>query len=208
MRDPDNVRAVAGLRPDMMGFIFYDKSAREVQSSDSVSPLAEFPEISRVGVFVNPDLEDVLEKTREYGLDQVQLHGDESPGFCSAVAGFVPVIKAFRIAEKSDFELVNSYAGSVELFLFDAKGKGYGGNGIQFDWSLLEEYRGNTPFLLSGGIGPQDLEAIRRFHHPQCVGIDVNSGFETAPAQKDASMLAPFLANISPFHLNDSTVKR
>ncbi|MEM7037774.1 MAG: tryptophan synthase subunit beta, partial [Bacteroidota bacterium] len=137
-------------------------------------------------------LDTILEKTELYGLDYVQLHGDESPGFCAAVDGFVPVIKAFRVGEGFDFEALGKYEAACSYFLFDTKGKNYGGNGTKFDWDLLNGYAGSTPFLLSGGIGPEDAEIVRAFEHPRMAGVDLNSGFEMEPGLKDIAKVKEF----------------
>ena len=100
---------------------------------------------------------------------------------------------AFNIATKEDLEQTKAYEGLVDYFLFDTKGASVGGNGVQFDWDLLADYHGQTPFLLSGGIGPEDAKRIRAFHHPQCIGIDLNSRFELSPGFKDINKLKTFI---------------
>ena len=110
--------------------------------------------------------------------------------------GFATVIKAFNIATATDLEATKPYEGIVDYFLFDTKGKSIGGNGEKFDWSVLANYVGETPFLLSGGIGPDDAERVKAFHHPKCIGIDLNSRFETAPGLKDINKLKEFIKEI------------
>lgn len=188
MREPANIRAVEALEPDLMGFIFYEKSPRYV--SEVPEYLPEGPE--RTGVFVNHSAEVMLEKARIFGLKWVQLHGQESPALCRTMkeAG-LKVIKAFSISAAGDIEGPEAYEGSCDLFLFDTKTPGVGGSGKCFDWSLLDRYRGRTPFLLSGGIGPDtDLGAVT---HPMLAGYDLNSRFETAPAVKDIDRLKTFI---------------
>ncbi|MBR4644805.1 MAG: phosphoribosylanthranilate isomerase [Bacteroidaceae bacterium] len=193
MRDPENIRAVEEkVKPDMMGFIFWKGSKRYVSEVPSY-----LPKCTRVGVFVNPTEEEVLQKVMDFGLNVIQLHGQESPDFCQSIKSTtgLPLIKAISIGEpdSSLFTLHSSlYEGIVDLFLFDTKCQTVGGSGQQFEWDILQEYKGNTHFLLSGGIGPGDEEKVRRWCHPKCIGIDLNSRFEIAPALKDVEALAKF----------------
>lgn len=191
MRDADNIRAVSELHIDWMGFIFWPPSSRYVSEKPSFLPTRQ----KRVGVFVDARIEEVKSKADEYALDLIQLHGKESPAFCEWLkANSRPqLIKAFNIATQEDLEQTRPYEGLVDYFLFDTKAKMVGGNGTQFDWSVLSAYQGNTPFLLSGGIGPGDAEKVRNFHHPQLAGIDLNSRFELSPALKDIEKLKQFI---------------
>ena len=197
MREPENIRAVEeNAHPDMMGFIFWKGSKRYVSEVPSY-----LPKCTRVGVFVNPKEEEVLQKVKDFGLNAIQLHGQESPDFCQRIkqATRLPLIKAISIGESDSslFTLHSSlYEGIVDLFLFDTKCKCVGGSGVQFDWDILQHYKGDTPFLLSGGIGPGDEEKVRRWRHPRWVGIDLNSRFETAPAYKDVEALATFVSKL------------
>lgn len=109
------------------------------------------------------------------------------------IAPHIRIIKALPIADKDDFQRAGQYEGMVDFFLFDTKCSTKGGSGNRFDWGLLSAYQGQTPFLLSGGIGPEDAEAIRRIDHPQFAGIDVNSRFETSPGVKDVEKLRSFV---------------
>lgn len=199
MREPENIRAVEEqVKPDMMGFIFWEGSKRCVTEVPSY-----LPQCTRVGVFVNPTEEEVLQKAKDFSLNAIQLHGQESPDFCRTIKKQtgLPIIKAFSIGEgdSSLFTLHSSrYDGIAGLFLFDTKCKCVGGSGEQFNWDILQHYKGDTPFLLSGGIGPGDEEKVRRWCHPRWVGIDLNSRFESAPAYKDAQALAKFVKGLSP----------
>ena len=155
-----------------------------------------------VGVFVNDMPQNIVTAVYNYHLSYVQLHGDESPVMIdnlrrTLVPDIVPqikIIKAISVSSAEDLKRCEQYEGHVDLFLFDTKCKGYGGSGQKYDWSVLEAYTGPTPFLLSGGIGPDDAARLRDFHHPQCVGIDLNSKFETAPGMKDVEKLKTFLS--------------
>jgi phosphoribosylanthranilate isomerase len=191
MRDADNIRAVSELGIDWMGFIFWPPSSRYVSEKPSFLPTRQ----KRVGVFVDARIEEVKSKADEYALDLIQLHGSESPAFCERLKANSrqQLIKAFNIATQEDLEQTIPYEGLVDYFLFDTKAKMVGGNGTQFDWSVLSAYQGNTPFLLSGGIGPDDTEKVRNFHHPQLAGIDLNSRFELSPAFKDIEKLKQFI---------------
>lgn len=191
MRDADNIRAVSELGIDWMGFIFWAPSSRYVSEKPTFLPTRQ----KRVGVFVDARIEEVKSKADEYALDLIQLHGSESPAFCERLKANSrqQLIKAFNIAIQEDLQQTSPYEGLVDYFLFDTKAKMVGGNGTQFDWSVLSAYQGNTPFLLSGGIGPDDAEKVRNFHHPQLAGIDLNSRFELSPALKDIEKLKQFI---------------
>jgi len=202
MREAENIREVEALGPDWMGFIFWEKSKRNVSKIPPYLPIA----CKRVGVFVDESPDTIIAFAREYSLDLIQLHGQESPEFiqhllslCSANCDSIAIprlIKAFNIATVEDLEKTKPYEGIVDFFLFDTKGKMVGGNGEQFDWSILNHYHGSTPFLLSGGIGPNDVEHVRSFHHTSCIGIDLNSRFELEPGLKDTDKLKIFIKQI------------
>ena len=188
MRDADNIREVDALGIDMMGFIFWPKSSRYVSERPAYLP----QRAQRVGVFVDEDVEQVRCTAADYALDYIQLHGAERPEYVGQLREW-RIIKAFNIATTHDFAQTMPYEGLVDYFLFDAKGKSVGGNGEKFDWDVLQTYAGDTPFLLSGGIGPDDAERVKAFHHPKCVGIDLNSRFEKEPGLKDIIKLKTFL---------------
>ena len=196
MREAENIRAVEALGIDLMGFIFWPKSSRYVNERPAYLPT----QCKRVGVFVNASIEEIMQKVQDYALDYIQLHGSESPEYAqrlrSVYGDSVAVIKAFNIATKEDLEATKSYEGLADYFLFDTKAQLPGGSGQQFDWSVLADYVGETPFLLSGGIGPDDAERVKAFNHPKCVGIDLNSKFEVEPALKDIQKLKTFLEQL------------
>ena len=194
MREAENIREVEALGIDMMGFIFWPKSSRYVSKRPAYLPT----QCKRVGVFVNEDAETIKKIAEDYALDYIQLHGSESPDYIHALrvdCGFA-VIKAFNIATTEDLETTKPYEGIVDYFLFDTKGKSVGGNGEKFDWSVLEAYHGDTSFLLSGGIGPDDAERVKAFRHPKCIGIDLNSKFEDEPALKNIQELKIFIEQL------------
>ena len=191
MRDAENIHEVEALGIDLIGFIFWPKSSRYVSERPAYLPT----NCKRVGVFVDENIEVVKKIAQDYALDYIQLHGNETPDYCALLKGH-KLIKAFNIATAEDFEQTKPYEGLVNYFLFDTKGKSVGGNGTKFDWSVLDDYHGTTPFILCGGIGPDDAARIRSFHHPQLAGIDLNSKFEDAPALKNIQKLKTFLEQL------------
>ena len=197
MRESENIEKVAQLGVDMMGFIFYPKSPRF--TSQSVDRTAADKNVCRVGVFVNESAGLISDKIHLFDLNAVQLHGNESRELCELLHkqnGLLKVIKAISVSTAGDIQKYKEYVGAVDYFLFDTKCKTVGGSGQQFDWQVLENYDGDVPFILSGGIGPEDVERIRNFHHPKCIGIDLNSKFELKPGLKDVKKLNTFLENI------------
>ena len=195
MREAENIREVEALGIDMMGFIFWPKSSRYVSERPAYLPT----QCKRVGVFVNEDVEKVKHIAEDYALDFIQLHGSESPeqiSHLSPLASHLSIIKAFNIATADDLEATKPYEGLVDYFLFDTKAQLPGGSGQQFDWSVLTNYVGKTPFLLSGGIGPDDAKRVKAFNHSKCVGFDLNSKFEVEPALKDIQKLKTFLEQL------------
>lgn len=194
MREADNIRQVDGLAIDLIGFLFYEGSPRFSAHRPEYLPLST----KRVGVFVNESETVIGEKIEEYGLHFVQLHGTESPDFCARIQSYgVGVIKAFPIGSTDDLPQTAGYTSCCDLFLFDTPTKAHGGSGLSFDWDLLRLYQGPIPFLLSGGIGPDDATRVSDFYHPLCRGIDINSRFEISPGLKNISLLKSFLKNVN-----------
>ena len=192
MRESGNIREVEALGIDWMGFIFWAHSARNVSLKPDYLP----SRCKRVGVFVNAPMAFIREKVGDFGLDILQLHGGEDEDFIRQLRAELPsllIVKALNVAREEDLEQSKRYEGLCDYFLFDTKAEKVGGNGKSFDWEILHSYKGNTPFLLSGGIGPDDKERLRAFHHPQMAGIDLNSRFEIRPAVKDIHLLKSFL---------------
>ncbi len=208
MQQPGNMIQVAELQPDYMGFIFYDKSPRYFNDD-----LPEIPsEIKKTGVFVNASIEEILQKVSRYNLNAVQLHGDETAGFCKDLKielqklGNTPeMIKVFSVGENFDFQDLKAFEGIVDYFLFDTKTALRGGSGKEFDWQILKEYPSNTPFFLSGGIGPEHGKAIAELKNhffrtgkPALLyAIDVNSKFELKPGLKKLKELKDFKTQIN-----------
>ena len=230
MRDTENIREVSQLGIDMMGFIFYPKSPRYVQMLNSkagiipdyseermqrMTALTRDGECSldeeqmthrgkRVGVFVDDMPQNIVTRVYNYGLDYIQLHGNEPretienlrATLDTDIKPGIKFIKAISVSTVDDVKKYKEYVGAVDLFLFDTKCKTMGGSGEQFDWQVLDAYDGDIPFLLSGGIGPDDAERVNTFQHPQCIGIDLNSKFEIEPAFKDVDKLREFLLKV------------
>jgi len=196
MRTAGNISEIAADGVDYVGFIFYDKSPRFAGDMPAENTGTIPCGIKKVGVFVNSSAEEIGRIVDRYGLDMVQLHGDETPGFCEEVKRFIPVMKAFSVSSPEDFQAIEKYAGTCDFFLFDTKTPGRGGSGEKFDWNLINFYTGDTPFFLSGGISPNDACAIKKLKHPALRGVDINSRFETEPGIKDALMVNSFIKNI------------
>ncbi len=197
MKYMENVNSVVALRPDFMGFIFYDRSMRymrETLSPEFVSSLNQHTKT--VGVFVNTDEDNVVQIAEKYQFRYVQLHGNESPAYCDKVANTLLVIKAFGVDDQFDFDVLDDYT-SCSYFLFDTSTPHHGGSGNKFDWNLLDNYKGATPFILSGGIGLYDVESIHSFHHPRLFAIDINSRFETEPGFKDIALITSFIQKLN-----------
>lgn len=196
MKNPDNIKELGQLPIDYMGMIFYEKSPRFVDRL-TVTDLYTLPkDIKRVGVFVNAGADYIKAKIKEYNLDLVQLHSNESPEFCKELNKTTPVVKAFSISEAKDLEKTGAYEDAASIFLFDTKTPQYGGSGQKFDWNILNEYKGSIPFLLSGGISTDDVENIKTIRHPQFYGIDLNSKFELEPGLKDIQLLEQFIKSL------------
>lgn len=190
MTEAENIRNVEELGIDMIGFIFYPKSPRCLCEKPGYLPI----DAKRVGVFVNESKENILMYADRFGLNYIQLHGDESPEYCRSLQNNgLHLIKAFSIALPKDLNNVLDYEGLCSYYLFDTKTPQYGGSGNQFDWSILHRYKASTPFLLSGGINPYSAKAIKEFHHPRLAGIDINSRFEITPGIKEVERIRIFL---------------
>jgi phosphoribosylanthranilate isomerase len=185
-----------GLDIDFAGMIFYKDSPRYVGNKLNAKDVkkADF-DLKKTGVFVNPEMIEVLDAIDEYGLEVVQLHGDETPEMCEDLSSEVEVIKAFRITGTEDIDkLVAPYDAVCDYYLFDTGGlkESFGGTGQQFDWSILAKAKIEKPFFLSGGIGVEDAARVRAFKHPDMFGVDINSKFEVSPGVKDMKLLLQF----------------
>mgnify|MGYP004511720171 CR=1 FL=1 len=193
MRDAENIRAVEEqVSPDYMGFIFYEASPRYVAEKPSYLPT----QCKRTGVFVNATFGEIMTAVRTYELQAVQLHGEVFPEQCRKLRECgLTVIRALPASTAIDAD-THSYEEVVDFFLFDTPTPQHGGSGKRFDWHMLESYHGRVPFLLSGGLNADALDDIHHFHHPRWAGIDLNSGFEAAPAMKNVQTLKHFVESI------------
>jgi phosphoribosylanthranilate isomerase len=201
MKYQDNINQVAELQPDYLGFIFYDGSSRFF---DSIMPQLS-KKISKVGVFVNASIQNIIEIIEKYDLQAVQLHGEESPAFCEELKkqlnidrskNTIEIIKVFSIKDEFNFNILRPYEEVCDYFLFDTKGKLPGGNGYTFDWKVLKDYPSVKPFFLSGGLGIDEIDNIKLFlkspESKYCYALDINSRFEKEPGLKDIALLKEF----------------
>jgi phosphoribosylanthranilate isomerase len=184
MKDLANIGAVAALHPDYMGFIFYKNSPRYV--GDSFSLKEEYEAMTTVGVFVNERTGEILKRLDDIKSTTAQLHGNETPAQCDELRSRgIEVIKVFSVDEEFDFEKTKAYTDVANYFLFDTKGKLYGGNAKTFDWSILEEYDQSVPFFLSGGLNTENVKVLARLDEMNIHAIDLNSGVEDEPGLKN-----------------------
>jgi len=182
------------LGVDYAGLIFYSRSVRYVLNKLKSKDVQQLPlSLQKVGVFVNASEEDIKTQIELYGLDVVQLHGDETPAFSSHISNLVTVIKSFRITQKNEQNIdwmVKPYEDSCDYYLFDTNRPGaYGGTGEKFDWGILNYNKINKPFFLSGGIGVRDIEKLKTFTHPFFYATDVNSKVEIEDGIKDINAI-------------------
>ena len=225
MPEPENIRDVAALGVDWIGFIFFPKSPRYVSqirsragiipdysvfmkheelSSKELSSKEMMRQVKRVGVFVDDMPQNIVTRAVNYELDIIQLHGSESvimidnlrSTLAPSIRKGIKFMKALSISTAEDILRYKEYEGHVDYFIFDTQTPLVGGSGNHFDWNMLDAYDGNTPFILSGGVGPDDAERVLSIRHPMFAGIDLNSQFETAPAVKNVDALKDFLAKI------------
>ncbi|MCL9770436.1 phosphoribosylanthranilate isomerase [Flavobacterium sp. HXWNR69] len=194
MKYPENITEISALQPDYLGFIFWEKSKRNM-TLDSIPELHETTK--KVGVFVDASIQEIAAKINQYQLDIIQLHGNESFIICENVKKLgVEVIKVFSMDSTFNFSKLKEYVFAVDYFLFDTKGKLPGGNGITFDWTILENYHFNVPYFLSGGIGTTEIDGLKKLLKSpaanKCYGIDVNSRFEKKLGIKNKIKLQKF----------------
>ncbi len=195
MREPENIGELVALQPDYIGFIFYPKSSRYAGQKLNPEYTKHLPAtVQKVGVFVNESLENILAVIKKFGLQAVQLHGNETPELCRQLKqdGFL-VLKAFALDDDFDFKELKSYEDTCDYFLFDTKGQQHGGNGFTFNWQILDNYHLETPFFLSGGLDLEHVPTIKASRWPQLQGIDINSRFELEPGLKNISKVKKML---------------
>ncbi len=196
MREAQNIHDVTALMPAYLGFIFYQKSPRYV-GDDFVMPVISTA-LCKTGVFVNEDVDTIHRLVKKYRLDAVQLHGNESVATCETLkSAGIKIIKAFSVDDEFDFTVTRLYEPVVDYFLFDTKGKYYGGNAQSFNWKLLEKYNQRIPFFLSGGISPENVSGVNEVQHMNIHAVDVNSGVEKSPGVKDIQKLNQLLTALN-----------
>lgn len=191
MRDAMNIREAAQLMPDFMGFIFYPASPRYVGQENISDRLKSLPgKIKKAGVFVDENPGSLVSIMNINDLDIVQLHGNESQGYCELLKkeGLV-IMKSIRVGKEFDFRDMAPFIGVADYFLFDTKGTTYGGTGVPFEWEVLNDYPYEVPFFLSGGVGIENIDGVKRLRSKQLMAIDVNSRIESAPGIKDIEKL-------------------
>ena len=201
MSDKENIlQLVADSSPDLMGLIFYEKSPRYVERHGVDAEFYQNLEIPKVGVFVDAALETILEKIRDYSLSYVQLHGDESVEYILRLKASSPVkiIKVCRVGTEVNWDEVRPFSDVVDMFLFDTQTSKFGGSGVQFDWSIMEQYPFENDFLLSGGVNKKSVGMIHALSAmvPRLSGVDINSRFEFEPGIKDIKRVGKFKKEI------------
>lgn len=198
LNNSKNIGQLQGLGLDFMGFIFYEESKRSIYQGDfSMEEANSISGIKKVGVFVDSSLDAVFEAAKSYQLDYIQLHGEESPKYCQSVkANGLKVIKVISVSNEMPKDYLKTYELCVDLFLFDTSGKDKGGNGIKFDWKILEDYHMDLPFLLAGGISLEDAAEIKRLNIKGLYGVDLNSKFELEPGVKVIHKVKQFIEEI------------
>jgi phosphoribosylanthranilate isomerase len=200
LRDTENLKEIAALGPDFVGFIFYDQSPRFVGDDLNEEVVKALPRsIRKVGVFVNASPDYILRSVKKYDFQYVQLHGNENPEYCRSLRNRgLSLIKAFRVDESFNFSMLNNYKAHCDFFLFDAKGDQPGGNGITFDWSILKRYDNEKPFFISGGIGLDNLDQLAALKGLKLYGVDVNSQVEISPGVKDVAKVKELITRLRP----------
>lgn len=198
IRNRENLIEIQELNPDFMGFIFYPFSPRYMRDKLSPVDLQEIPEtIKKTGVFVNMNVSEIENIVSSYNLDYAQLHGNESAEICKQLSSSgLNIIKAFRLDQGFNFDILTEYIPYCKYFLFDTFTPEYGGSGKKFNWNILKKYESEHPFLLSGGIGASDAEKILSFSHPSFIGVDLNSRFELSTGIKDVDKLKMFMKSV------------
>ncbi|MFT5730327.1 MAG: phosphoribosylanthranilate isomerase [Desulforhopalus sp.] len=187
MTRAEDVSFAVSAGVDALGFIFYEKSPRCIDLL-TAKTIIEFlpPFIDKVGVFVNATIEEV-KQVSTIGLSSIQLHGSETPDYCSELKEQLPfcsLIKAFRVGNESTADEFSKYNKVVDAFLLDTYVKGAkGGTGEVFDWTLIDKLNLARPVLLAGGLDPANIELAIRSTQSYC--FDVNSGVEVSPGVKD-----------------------
>ncbi len=195
MKYTGNINQIKELKPDYMGFIFHDKSPRNFEGS--LPRIAS--SITRVGVFVDQEVEEITAKVKRYHLNAIQLHGEEGPSYCKYLyEQDLEIIKVFSIDQEFDFSVLTPFEDCVDYFLFDTKGIHKGGNGTKFNWKVFENYTSEVPFILSGGIGMEEIPEVKKLLASDLpiYALDINSRFEIEPGVKETEKVEKFFKQI------------
>jgi phosphoribosylanthranilate isomerase len=195
MKDATQVEQLAAAGAGFYGLIFCKGSKRFVDpENNEMLSATKNTDLPVIGVFVNENIDQLKKIAAKYNLFAVQLHGDETPDYCNEIRKTIRVIKAFRISEGENVDArIKPFMESADYFLFDNGKGGYGGTGEKFNWDILSKAKIAKPFFLSGGIGPGDVDAIKRFQHPFLFAIDINSRFEISPGNKNLDEVELFI---------------
>ncbi|MBY0478272.1 MAG: phosphoribosylanthranilate isomerase [Chitinophagaceae bacterium] len=202
MTDLAQMQQLGEMGVEFAGMIFYHRSPRFVlKHLTGVQVKKAKLKVYKVGVFVNASYDEIINHVENFGLDMVQLHGDETPKFCEKVSDYISVIKAFRITDDDNIPwMIKDYVEAVDMYMFDTMGAGYGGTGKKFNWNMLKGLNIGKPFFLSGGIEPTDAAAIKSFANEEVAkdlfAVDINSKFETMPSIKDMELVKKFVGEL------------
>ncbi|MAM60371.1 phosphoribosylanthranilate isomerase [Maritimibacter sp. UBA3975] len=198
LREPGHVAAAVEAGARYVGFVFFPKSPRNVDVATAAALAAEVPPgVAKVALVVNADDALLDEITARVPLDMLQLHGGETPERVAEIRSRygLPVMKAVGIAEAADLARIDDYAGVADQILVDAKppkeAELPGGNGLAFDWRLLQGRHWTVPWMLAGGLTPENVALAAKLTGAR--QVDVSSGVESAPGEKDAERIAAFL---------------
>ena len=194
----NQIKELVDLEVDFLGFIFYEKSPRYVLNHLSLEQISEINHQAKVGVFVNEDLEKIIEISGQADLNFIQLHGDETEEFISELRqklnSKIAVIKVIRIGnltENLESKILNLKS-KIDYLLFDTDSKAFGGTGKTFDWNFLNEIKIPIPYFLSGGISLENIHQLSTINH-QPFALDINSKFEIEPGNKDINKIKEFI---------------
>ena len=197
INDLENFLELSKLPVDILGMVFYPQSPRAVKPDDqNLAKAVSEIQVKKAGVFVDEDVNQIRKIAMAFNLTYIQLHGNETPAVCRILKEEYMVIKAFKIGSEKDMETIKEYDDVADLFLFDTRGEKAGGSGVKFDWNLLKDFTSEKPYLLSGGIAPEDAEQIKKLDLPGCIGVDINSRFEVYPGKKDITKVEYFISKV------------
>ena len=194
----NQIKELIDLKVDFLGFIFYEKSPRYVLNHLSLEQISEINHQAKVGVFVNEDLEKIIEISGQADLNFIQLHGNETEEFISELRqklnlkiGIIKVIRIGNLTENLESKIHNLKS-KIDYLLFDTDSKAFGGTGKTFDWNFLNEIKIPIPYFLSGGISLENIHQLSTINH-QPFALDINSKFEIEPGNKDINKIKEFI---------------